>query len=72
MWVVAIRSGMDWRFDPGPDDVVSVGDVLLIRGPEEGVNHVRELAGAPPFRRRPRRSRRPSRSLTAPWTSSWS
>ena len=36
MWVVAIRSGMDWRFDPGPDDVVSVGDVLLIRGPEEG------------------------------------
>ena len=49
MWVVAIRSGMDWRFDPGPDDVVSVGDVLLIRGPEEGVNHVRELAGAPPL-----------------------
>jgi uncharacterized protein with PhoU and TrkA domain len=47
MWVVAIRSGMDWRFDPGAEDVVSVGDVLLIRGPEEGVNHVRELAGAP-------------------------
>jgi uncharacterized protein with PhoU and TrkA domain len=47
MWVVAIRSGMDWRFDPGPDDVVSVGDVLLIRGPEDGVNHVRQLAGAP-------------------------
>ena len=49
MWVMAIRSGMDWRFDPGPNDVVSVGDVLLIRGPEEGVNHVRELAGAPPL-----------------------
>ena len=47
MWVVAIRSGMDWRFDPGAEDIVSVGDVLLIRGPEEGVNHVRELAGAP-------------------------
>jgi uncharacterized protein with PhoU and TrkA domain len=46
MWVMAIRSGIDWRFDPGPDDVVSVGDVLLIRGPEEGVNPVRELAGA--------------------------
>jgi uncharacterized protein with PhoU and TrkA domain len=29
--------------------VASVGDVLLIRGPEEGVNHVRELAGAPPL-----------------------
>jgi uncharacterized protein with PhoU and TrkA domain len=49
MWVMAIRSGMDWRFDPGPDDVVSAGDVLLVRGPEEGVDHVRALAGAPPL-----------------------
>jgi uncharacterized protein with PhoU and TrkA domain len=47
MWVMAIRSGIDWRFDPGPEDVVSEGDVLLIRGPEEGVNLVRALAGAP-------------------------
>lgn len=46
MWVMAIRSGMDWRFAPGPEDVVSEHDVLLIRGPEEGVNLVRELAGA--------------------------
>jgi uncharacterized protein with PhoU and TrkA domain len=49
MWVMAIRSGLDWEFDPGPDDVVSRGDVLLIRGPEEGVNLVRDLAGAPPL-----------------------
>jgi uncharacterized protein with PhoU and TrkA domain len=49
MWVMAIRSGIDWRFDPGPDDVVSEADVLLIIGPEEGVNLVRELAGAPPL-----------------------
>jgi uncharacterized protein with PhoU and TrkA domain len=49
MWVIAIRSGIDWEFDPGADDVVSPGDVLLIRGPEEGVNLVRELAGAPPM-----------------------
>lgn len=47
MWVMAIRSGLDWEFDPGPDDVVSGGDVLLVRGPEEGVNLVRLLAGAP-------------------------
>jgi uncharacterized protein with PhoU and TrkA domain len=47
MWVMAIRSGMEWRFDPGPDDVISEGDVLLVRGPEEGVNLVRALAGAP-------------------------
>ena len=49
MWVMAIRSGIEWRFDPGPDDVVSEHDVLLIRGPEEGVNLVREFAGAPPL-----------------------
>jgi uncharacterized protein with PhoU and TrkA domain len=47
MWVMAIRSGIEWRFDPGPQDVLSVGDVLLVRGPEEGVNPLRELAGAP-------------------------
>ncbi len=47
MWVMAIRSGIDWEFDPGPEDVVSAGDVLLVRGPEEGVNLVRVLAGAP-------------------------
>ncbi len=49
MWVMAIRSGIDWEFDPGPDDVLSEGDVLLIRGPEEGVNLVRALAGASPL-----------------------
>jgi len=47
MWVMAIRSGIDWRFGPGPEEVLSEGDVLLVRGPEEGVNLVRELAGAP-------------------------
>jgi uncharacterized protein with PhoU and TrkA domain len=47
MWVMAMRSDLRWLFDPGPNDTVSVGDVLLIRGPEEGVNLVRTLAGAP-------------------------
>jgi uncharacterized protein with PhoU and TrkA domain len=47
MWVMAIRSGIDWRFDPGPEDVLSEDDVLLVRGPEEGVALVRDLAGAP-------------------------
>jgi uncharacterized protein with PhoU and TrkA domain len=49
MWVMAIRSGTEWRFDPGADDIVSESDVLLVRGPEEGVNLVREFAGAPPL-----------------------
>jgi uncharacterized protein with PhoU and TrkA domain len=53
MWVMAIRSDPRWEFDPGPDDVVAEGDVLLVRGPEEGVNLVREIAGAPPLPQAP-------------------
>ncbi len=53
MWVMAIRSGIDWQFDPGADDVLTEGDVLLVRGPEEGVTLLRELAGAPPQREVP-------------------
>ncbi|MGZ8579162.1 MAG: potassium channel family protein [Actinomycetota bacterium] len=49
MWIMAIRSGTDWEFDPGPEDVVSARDVLLVRGPEEGIDLVRALAGAPPL-----------------------
>jgi uncharacterized protein with PhoU and TrkA domain len=49
MWLMAIRSGMDWKFDPGPDDVVTEGDVLLFRGPEEGVHLIRELVRAEPL-----------------------
>jgi uncharacterized protein with PhoU and TrkA domain len=49
MWVMAIRSENRWEFDPGPEDTIDPGDVLLVRGPEEGVNLVRELAGAPPM-----------------------
>jgi uncharacterized protein with PhoU and TrkA domain len=47
MWVMAIRAKDRWEFDPGPDDVIDPGDVLLVRGPEEGVNLLRGLAGAP-------------------------
>ena len=73
MWVMAIRSGMDWRFDPGPDDVVSEHDVLLDPraggGREPGARARRR--GAPPRvprRRHPRRSP----SSIAPSTSWWS
>lgn len=49
MWLMAIRRGEEWEFDPDGDSVVSEGDVLLFQGPEEGVNLIRELAGAPPL-----------------------
>jgi uncharacterized protein with PhoU and TrkA domain len=47
MWLLAIRRGAEWEFDPQPDSVISEGDVLLFQGPEEGVNLIREIAGAP-------------------------
>jgi uncharacterized protein with PhoU and TrkA domain len=47
MWVIATRRGGDWNLDPGPDHVLSAGEVLLVKGPEDGVQLARELAGTP-------------------------
>ena len=49
MWVIAIRRGAEWETDPGPESEVTEGDVLLFQGPEEGLNLIREKAGAPPL-----------------------
>jgi len=47
---IAVRSGIEWNFDPDPEDVLSDGDVLFLQGPPEGVNEVRRLAGEAPVR----------------------
>ena len=47
MWLMAIRRGTEWEFDPQAESVLSEGDVLLFQGPAEGVNLLREIAGAP-------------------------
>ena len=47
MWVMATRRGGDWNLDPRGDYVISAHDVLLVRGPEDGVQLARELMGAP-------------------------
>ena len=47
MWLLAIRRGEDWTFGPDADTAISGGDVLLYQGPEEGVNPLRALVGAP-------------------------
>jgi uncharacterized protein with PhoU and TrkA domain len=47
MWIIAVRRGEEWEHDPGPDTVISDGDVLLYKGPGDGVNLLRELTGAP-------------------------
>lgn len=47
VWLIAIRRGDHWEFDPQADSVLSEGDVLLFQGPEEAVNLIRDIAGAP-------------------------
>jgi uncharacterized protein with PhoU and TrkA domain len=47
MWVIAIRRDISWIFGPGGDEVLRSGDVIFAQGPEEGVDLLRELAGAP-------------------------
>jgi uncharacterized protein with PhoU and TrkA domain len=49
VWLLAVRRGADWEFDPGPDTIVSEGDVLVFQGPEEAVNMLRGIVGAPPL-----------------------
>jgi len=47
MWLLALRRGSEWEFDPQAETVLTEGDVLLFQGPEDGTNLIRELAGAP-------------------------
>ncbi|MGH2706036.1 MAG: potassium channel family protein [Actinomycetota bacterium] len=44
--LLAIRRGPRWRFDPEDDEVLAAGDVLVVRGMEEGLPAIRALAGA--------------------------
>jgi uncharacterized protein with PhoU and TrkA domain len=47
MWLLAVRRGSEWEFDPQAETILNQGDVLLFQGPEEGVHLIREVAGAP-------------------------
>jgi uncharacterized protein with PhoU and TrkA domain len=47
MWVIAVRRGTEWDFDPHGDTIINENDVVMFRGPEEGVQLIRKLFGAP-------------------------
>ena len=49
MWIIAIRRDVDYGFGPSGDVVLAAGDVLILKGPPEGVDLVRELAGGEAF-----------------------
>jgi uncharacterized protein with PhoU and TrkA domain len=50
MRVVAIRRGKEWIIDPDGDEIVLPDDILILRGPPDGIAEVRALAGAPEWR----------------------
>src|SRR5215216_4719540 len=50
MRVVAIRRGKEWIIDPDGDEVMLPEDILILRGPPDGIAEVRALAGAPEWR----------------------
>lgn len=45
MSVIAIRRGRAWVFGPEDDEIVRDGDVLIVQGPEEGMEILRGMAG---------------------------
>jgi len=49
MWIIALRRDVDFVYGPDGDFVLADGDVLILQGPREGVDLVRELAGGDAF-----------------------
>ena len=44
MFVIAVRRGDDYIFGPGEETKMEAGDILIARGPEEGVSYFKDLA----------------------------
>ncbi len=51
MRVMAIRRERRWIIDPSGDDILHPADVLFLRGSPDGIERLRELAGAPTYLR---------------------
>ncbi|MFB6266867.1 MAG: potassium channel family protein [Halodesulfurarchaeum sp.] len=50
--VIAIRRGGDWVLNPDAGTTLVAGDILLLRGPEEGIATVAETVSGDPYERR--------------------
>ncbi|KXB00385.1 hypothetical protein AKJ35_00305 [candidate division MSBL1 archaeon SCGC-AAA833F18] len=47
VWVLAIQRGEKWKIAPTQEAKVKAGDLLIIRGPQEGIDTFCEMASAP-------------------------
>jgi len=44
MWIIAIKRGNKWIYDPSKNVQILEGDILFAKGPKEGVEHFLMLA----------------------------
>jgi uncharacterized protein with PhoU and TrkA domain len=44
MWVFAIKRNVRWIYGPEKKQVIQKGDILLVRGPEDGMKKLRKVA----------------------------
>ncbi len=47
VWVLAIKRGDSWIISPDSEDVIEGGDVLVVRGPRDGVDKLCYMVHAP-------------------------
>ncbi len=48
VWVIAIRRDVEWVYGPSADEVLRAGDVLIVQGPPNGIDRLREMTGGTP------------------------
>ncbi len=46
MWVIAIKRGRRWIFGPNENTLIRPGDLLIAKGPLEGVRHFKRLCSS--------------------------
>ena len=47
MWLIAIKRGKKWIYDPDRDTRLQEGDIIFATGPREGEEHLRKAATEP-------------------------
>ncbi len=47
-WIVAIKRGVMWIYAPKDDEILRAGDVVILIGPQEGIDDALKILGADP------------------------
>ncbi len=47
-WIVAIKRGVMWIYAPKDDEIIRAGDMVILIGPQEGIDDALKILGADP------------------------